>query len=456
MRPVWAERGGPGGSALMAGIPKSGRRQADSAKRQSDVRGHNLALVLREVHLRGRVTRAELTDLSGLNRSTIAGLVTDLQGMGLVVDRRPGGGTKAGRPSHLVTARDDGPYTIAVDIDVDRVVVALVGVGGTVLGRAEAELPCAVGPATAVRIVDRTLKRLVAGAPRGSRPSGVGVSVPGTVRREDGVVHAAPNLGWSDVPLAALLSTRLGRRHPGLGVRVGNDADLGARAEHLRGVARGIDDVVYLSGNVGVGGGIIAGGTALPGARGFGGEFGHMVVQLDGPRCRCGGTGCFEALVGSAALYALAGPRYGDGPDGAGRIVAAARAGEPDAARAVQEVAGRLGTGLASVVNLLDPRMIVVGGFLGEVLDLGGDAVDRAMCRHLTPVGRQAVRVCPPGLGHDSSLVGAAELGFDELLDSALGPRWLGLSASGWSPRPNAHGVVTGMPVRTTGARLTG
>lgn len=414
----------------MAAADRSGRRSPDAAKRQSDVRGHNLALVLREVHLRGRVTRAELTDSSGLNRSTIAGLVTDLQEMGLVVDRRPGGGTKAGRPSHLVTARDDGPYTIAVDLDVDRVVVALVGVGGAVLGRAEAELPCGVEPAGAVRIVDRTLKRLQRGAPRGSNPSGVGVSVPGTIRREDGVVHVAPNLGWSGVPLAALLAERLGRRHPGLGVRVGNDADLGARAEHVRGVARGVDDVVYLSGQVGVGGGIIAGGAALPGARGFGGEIGHMVVQLDGPRCRCGGSGCLEAMVGSAALCALAGPAYGDGHDGAARVVVGARAGDAVAVRAVQEVADRLGTGLASIANLLDPRMIVVGGTLEDVLDLGGPTVDRAMCRHLTPAGRRAVRVCPPGLGHDSSLVGAAELGFDELLDDALGPRWLSRPAS--------------------------
>lgn len=401
-----------------------------SAKRQSDVRGHNLALVLREVHLRGRVTRAELTDSSGLNRSTIAGLVTDLQEMGLVVDRRPGGGTKAGRPSHLVTARDDGPYTIAVDLDVDRVVVALVGVGGAVLGRAQAELPCGVEPRAAVTIVDRTLERLQTGAPRGSSPSGVGVSVPGTIRREDGVVHAAPNLGWSEVPLAALLAERLGRRHPGLGVRVGNDADLGARAEHERGVARGVDDVVYLSGNVGVGGGIIAGGAALPGARGFGGEIGHMVVQLDGPRCRCGGSGCFEALAGSAALCSLAGPGYGEGHGGAARVVVRARAGEAAAVHAVQEVADRLGTGLASIANLFDPRMIVVGGVLEDVLDLGGPTVDRAMCRQLTAADRDAVQVCPPGLGRDSSLVGAAELGFDEMLDDALGPRWFSRPAS--------------------------
>lgn len=402
---------------------------ASPAKRLTDVRGHNLALVLQEVHLRGEVSRAELTTISGLNRSTIAGLVADLQEMGLVLDRPPGGGAKAGRPSHLVTARDDGPYTVAVDLDVARVVVALFGLGGKVLERAEARLPPGVEPTAAVVLIDQLLRRLERGEP-GASPSGVGVSVAGRVQRADGVVRSAPNLGWVDVPLARLLGTRLGRRHHGLGVRVGNDADLGARAERLRGAARGVDDVVYVSGQVGVGGGIIAGGTALAGARGFGGELGHMVIEMDGPSCRCGGRGCLEALVGSGALCRLAGPEYLSGPDGPERVIADARAGHRAAVDAVEVVATRLGLGLAAIVNVLDPRMIVVGGLLENVLELGTAQIDTAMCRHLSPAGRAAVTICKPLLGQDSSLVGAAELGFDELLDSTLDPRWMGSGVS--------------------------
>ncbi len=392
-----------------------------SARRLVDVRGHNLALVLHAVHLRGEVSRAELTASSGLNRSTIAGLVTDLAGLGLVVDRRPSGGAKAGRPSHLVTARDDAPFAVAVDLDVERLVVALVGIGGTVLARADGALPEAVGAAVAVDLVDSAVAELVARAPAGSRPGGVGVSVAGTVRRADGLVRSAPNLGWVDVPLAAMLATSLGRRHRGLGVRVGNDADLGARAEHLRGAARDVDDVVYLSGHFGVGGGIISSGSPLPGARGFSGEFGHMAVAPGGPRCRCGGTGCFETMVGGAALCGLAGPRYSVGREGTDRVLADARTGRRTAAAAVRVVAGRLGTGLATIVNVLDPRMIVVGGLLEQVLAQRSVDVEDAMCRQLGPAVRATVTVCPPGLGDDSSLLGAAELGFDELLEATLG-----------------------------------
>ncbi len=407
---------------------------ASIAKRQSDVRGHNLALVLHQVHLRGEISRAALTELTGLNRSTIGTLVGDLRDLGLVLDSRPTGGTKVGRPSHLVTARADGPFTIAVAIDVGRVVVALVGLGGAIRGRTEVGLGSDIRPDRAVEVIDALASRLERGLPRGARPLGVGVSLPGTVQSSDGLVGSAPNFGWVDVPMAEMLADRMTRRHPGLGVRVGNDADLGARAEHLRGAGRQVDDLVYLCGTVGVGAGIIVGGVPLPTARGHGGELGHMVVQLDGPRCRCGGRGCFEALVGGEALCALAGSAYRDGVDPAARVLTDARAGQPDALGAVRVVAERIGTGLATIVRILDPRMIVVGGRPGQIYQLCRDDAERAMSRHLIAADSQ-VSIASPGLGGDSSLFGAAELAFDALVDRTLQAGWLGSGSGSGSGR---------------------
>lgn len=399
------------------------------AKRQSDVRGHNLALVLQQVHLRGKISRATLTELTGLNRSTIGTLVGDLKDLGLVLDSRPIGGTKVGRPSHVVTAREDGPFTIAVQLDVGRVVVALVGLGGAIRGRTHVDLPADVDAERAVQITDDAACRLERGLRAGARPLGVGVSVPGTVRSADGLVGSAPNLGWVDVPMAELLTRRVARRHPGLGVRVGNDGDLGARAEHLRGAGQQVDDLVYLCGTVGVGGGIIVGGVPLPTARGHGGELGHMVIQLDGPPCRCRGTGCFEALVGGDALCALAGAGYSHGVDPAARVLADARLGRLQALRAVRVVAERIGVGLATIVRLLDPRMIVVGGRPGEVFQLCRAEAQAAMSRHLVAADSDVV-LSLPGLGFDSSLIGAAELAFDELVDRTLRTSWLGSTTS--------------------------
>lgn len=395
-----------------------------AARRQSDVRDHNLALILGEVHARGLISRAELTGLTGLNRSTVGALVGDLQQLGLVHERHPGQGERAGRPSHLVAARDDGPYSIAVQFDVERVVVALVGLGGTVLGRTSRHLRHGVSPQDAVHTTRDALCELEGTLVTGARPCGIGISVPGTVRRADGVLRSAPNLGWREVPLAELVNAQLGPAHRELPVRVGNDADLAARAEHLRGAGRGVDNLVFLLGDVGVGGGILAGGVPVTGARGYGGEIGHMVVQLDGPACRCGGSGCFEAMVGGLAICRLAGPGYPPGRDGAARVIADARAGQPAAVAAVRVVAGRLGAGLAAIANMLDPQLIVVGGLLQQIRVLAAPEVDRSMAQHLTLIVGEGVTVCPPALGADSSLLGAAELGFEHLLERATKAGW--------------------------------
>ena len=393
-----------------------------AARRQSDVRDHNLALVLELVHRHGAVSRADLTRTSGLNRSTIAGLVGELSARGLLEQAPAAGAGGPGRPSHVVRPRPDGPWAVAVEVDVGRLVVARVGLGGAVLSRSESELAPSADPAPAVRAVAREVRGL-AGRSRCPGPAGVGVSVPGTVRRSDGLVRSAPNLGWVDVDVPGLLARALRATLPGVPVRVGNDADLGARAEHLRGAGRGVADLVYLLGNVGIGAGIVAGGRLLPGATGLTGELGHTVLQLDGPSCRCGGTGCFETLVGTAALAAAAGdPDPGD-PAAADRVLAAARAGRPGAVAAVRLVARRLGAGLATVTHLLDPQVVVLAGLLEQLWRLAPEDVCGGLARQLGPARTERADIRLPELGADGVLLGAAELAFDELFSSSVGLR---------------------------------
>lgn len=138
------------------------------------------------------------------------------------------------------------------------------------------------------------------------------MAVPGVVRREDGLVHFAPNLGWREAPLGARLASRL-RSQLGLSIPIlcRNDASLGAMAEHIRGVGSGVANLVYVHAEVGVGGGIIADGKLLEGASGYAGEVGHMRVNSEGTPCRCGSRGCWETEVGEDTLVALAGRRPG-------------------------------------------------------------------------------------------------------------------------------------------------
>jgi predicted NBD/HSP70 family sugar kinase len=390
------------------------------AVRPEEIRRHNLSLLLRHIHQHGELTRAELTAATGLNRSTIGGLVSDLVALGLVIEYVPSVRDRAGRPSHVVAPRGDGPYVIAVDVAVERIVTATVGLGGIVHER---RLVAIDGDE---REPEAVIARIVSDAgwlaqrrPGIAGPVGIGVSIPGTVRRQDGFIEHAPNLNWRAVPFASLLAQRL---PVALEVHVGNDADLGAVAEHQRGAAIGFDHLVYLNGSVGVGGGIIAEGVQLYGVGGYGGEIGHMTINPDGPPCHCGSTGCIETYIGEHALLRAAGITDRHGPRVVEAVFADAGAGRPAAAEAVRTVATWLGRSLANLVNCFNPQAIVVGGSLAEVVRLERALVESELDRRAMAAARAGVQLLLPGLQQDSALIGAAELAFTDLLEAPDSP----------------------------------
>ncbi len=380
--------------------------------RQDAMRRHNLALVLQQIHLDGALTRAELTQRLGLSRSTIGDLVAELSALGLLGESVPSGGPRVGRPSHVVGPRPDSPFVVAIDIDVNRVVAAAVGIGGRVLTRQViASLPGPVSPEEVTQEIADAIPALQQAVGGGARPVGIGISVPGTVERLTYVVGLAPNLGWHDAAFGELVQKAV----PQLPVSVGNDADLAVLAEHSRGSARGYDNVIYLLGRVGVGAGILVDGRPLRGAGGLAGEVGHTTLDPAGPLCHCGAQGCVEMFVGDAALLRLAGSD-GEVDD----VLRAAAKGEDTALKAVQTLAESLGLAVANMVNLLNPRLVVMGGSLEDVLALAQVQVEAALDQHAMAAARSMVELRPAGLGEDGSLLGAAELAFGPLLADPL------------------------------------
>jgi predicted NBD/HSP70 family sugar kinase len=383
-----------------------------AAARQDAIRRHNLGLILQQVHFDGALTRAELTARSGLSRSTIGDLVAELATLGLLAESVPSGGPGVGRPSHVVGSRADGPYAVAIDVDVTRVVTAAVGIGGRVLARHVVPTgPGEVAPeSVAQQIADAvpTLTRMVGGA---ATPVGIGISVPGTVDKVTLDIPLAPNLGWRDVPFGELMRKVV----TDLPVCVGNDADLAALAEHSRGSARGYDDVVYLLGRVGVGAGILTNGLPLRGAAGLAGEIGHTVLDASGPTCHCGGRGCVETYLGDEALIRLGG-REAAVDD----VLEAAARGERWAVRAVESVGTSLGQVVANIVNLLNPQVVVMGGSMRDILTVARSSVEGALERQGLAAERAVVALLPCALGGDGPLVGAAELAFGPLLADPL------------------------------------
>jgi len=375
-----------------------------------ELRRANLRAILQTVHTHGPTTRAVLTKQLGLNRSTIGALTGELQSLGLVTEQTAVVGGR-GRPSHLVVPSEDN-VVVAVDVGVDRIAVALVGLGGEVLGRrTRGHQRGEHDVAHVVESVAQMIEESLASS-RHRRCLGVGVAVPGAVRANDGLVRFAPNLGWVEEPFTEMLAARLNRP-----VSTGNDANLGVLAEHIRGAAVGYSEVAYLSASVGIGGGFLVGGRPLTGARGYAGEVGHMQVDSHGLVCRCGSVGCWEMKVGENVLLMRAGRLSGGGPQAVAEVIEAARAGEARAAEAVDHVADWCGVGIRAIVNLFNPEVVVLGGCLAQVWTAAESRVDTAIQRGSLISPRNETIIRSARLGDDSPLIGAAELAFGPVLD---------------------------------------
>jgi predicted NBD/HSP70 family sugar kinase len=389
-----------------------------SGATQDEIRRRNVSTLLRHVHVLGALSRAQLTALMGLNRSTIKTLVEDLTETGLVAESIPETGVRAGRPSHVVVPRSDTAYVLAANLGVDTVTVAAVGLGGVIHARREYRSPGpGVTPDVVVKRMANEMRRMQAKVPAGGWLAGVGVGMPGIVRRADGFVEFAPNLLWRGVPFGSLLAKRL---DVGITVQIGNDGDLGGLAEHVRGAARGVDNLIFLTGEVGIGGGLIVDGRLVGGAQGYAGELGHMMVNPTGRPCRCGSRGCFETEVGEDAVLMACGREAGGGRAALLEVFTAASHGEKRALDGLHHVAVWVARGLASLVNIFNPDVVILGGPLSSVFFLTSDVIRSEMDARSLFAGRRRVRLLQPGLGQDSSLLGAAELAFEPLLSDPV------------------------------------
>jgi predicted NBD/HSP70 family sugar kinase len=387
------------------------------AARPDAIRRHNLGLVLGLIHQDGALTRAELTQRLGVSRSTVGALVAELANLGLVDELVPAGGAGVGRPSHVVGPHTSGPFAVAVDIDVDRMTVAAVALGGTVLARDIVPITPGAGPAEVARLIVDVIPRLQSAGCPDSLLAGIGVSVPGTVDRHTGRVGVAPNLGWIDAPFGTTLEALTPH---GIPVLVGNDADLAVLAEQRRGSARDCDDVVLVLGRVGVGAGIIINGAQLRGHDGHAGEIGHDVVDAAGPPCHCGKHGCVETYVGDNALLRGAGYTGEPSAEAVAAVFDAAAAGKKAALHSVNAVADALGRALAALVNALNPQRVLLAGSLSRLLEVAQAQIETSLARYALEAQGRTVQLVQPALGSDASLLGAAEIAFGPLLEDPL------------------------------------
>ena len=393
-------------------------RRVELGLRSETIRRANLSTIVRALHVDGPLSRSELGTRTGLTRSGIRVLIGELTMSGLVEERSGQLLGMPGRPSTLVRLRSERAVVLAMEIAVDYLAAAVVGLGGKVLR--SARIDRSRGGVSVDETIDE-LARLARGIAAFDEPAqadehlvGVAIAFCGIVRRADGVVIMAPNLGWWDVPLGRIVGEKLGTAHD---VLVANEADLGALAEHRRGVGAAVDDLLFISGEVGVGGGIILDGRPLTGAFGYGGEIGHLPLNPAGARCGCGSDGCWETEVGEHALLARAGLPVEGGRGAIDELLRRAANRDAEALAAFEHVGTWLGRGIAGLVNVLNPRLVIVGGLYVRIYSYIEEPMQREVGRLALRPSSAVVSIVPSALGVDAPLLGAAELAFEQLLD---------------------------------------
>lgn len=395
---------------------------------QARVRASNLALVARTIYAAEPApTRAAVASATSISRSTVSRLVDDLVAGGVVVELGQVAQTGRGRPGTPLAPAPGRFVALGLQVDVDYVAALAVDLRGARLAErvVSADLRGS-SPGPVLARLAGLAEELLAELPSGMVVAGAALALPGIVTAQSGRLLHAPNLGWSDVDVAAAFDPA---RLRGAQVTAGNEADLASVtvSQTRPGHPSGVHDFIHLSGEVGIGGAVVFGGTPLRGRHGWGGEIGHVSVDPAGPACPCGSTGCLEQYAGKPALLAAAGLA----PDAPmSQLANRADRGDPAAAAALDRAAWALGCALADVVNLVDVPVIVLGGHLRDVAQLVAPRVEQALrarvlsARWVPPTLRRAPATIAPGA------VGGAYLELGKLIADPA--PWLdGLLASG-------------------------
>lgn len=392
-----------------------------SPARQESLRTRNLSLVLNQIAGAAEpVSRADVAAASGLTRATVSALVDVLIEGGLVGELEPRKTRPTGRPATGLVLADDRAAGLGLEINVDYIAACVIDLAGgsryqevvqqDQRGRTPREVLSTVADmaATAITAAER-LDLTVAGA---------GVAVPGLV--DKGLLRLAPNLSWRDVHISSLLA-RTGALD-GLAITVDNEANFAALGELRMDRGAATADFLHVSGEIGVGAGIVMGGALFRGEHGWSGEIGHMAVGMDGPPCQCGAHGCLEQVAGQEAILRAAGlplraATSMGGQSTVGRIVQAAEAGHSQTLAALRRAGRALGITIAGAVKLLDIGCVVLGGIYAPLGPWIQPEVQREVDLRVPSSSWSPIRVRISLAGTDASVLGAASSVIRAIID---------------------------------------
>ncbi len=393
---------------------------------QALVREINLSLIMHQLHRHAPISRAALAEITGLNKTTVSSLVHELIEHQFVYE--VGYDTSGvGRPAILLQLNPDAGCIISCEVGVDFVAAIISNFAAEIFYTERLEIPTDLDQQEMLDRVLALLHKLEEQAQATTNGLlGLTVGVPGLVDHETGNLLFAPNLGWHDIPLGDIL-----RKQFDVPVFVDNEANMAALGEYLFGAAQGYDEVLYISVGVGLGGGIVRQGSLFRGRAGYAGEFGHMTMIPKGELCNCGNHGCWETVVSQAALFRFVQEAVEE--EGLSSVLLeqtendltrltvplvaeAAYQGDQVARKAFDRVSYYLGIGIASLVNALNPDLVVFGGILSSASDLMLSTVLEELNKRALQWNAKAVEVVLTAHEQDACLMGGIATVYQSIL----------------------------------------
>jgi len=411
-------------------MPKQNTHQTGD---QALVRQINLSLIMHALWTDSPISRARLSQKTNLNKTTVSDLINELNERGFV--REIGMQTSGtGRPATLLTLNPVAGYIVSCEIAVGFVEVLVTDFAPQAIWQTK-EL---ITPGTTQsEIIDRVIALLHEAVKQGKLSAGnflgMAVGIPGMVDHVSGNILFAPNLKWRNVPLLTLLE----KESFGAPIFVDNEANMAALGEHYFGAAQEYGEILYLSGNVGLGGGFLSNGKLRRGAGGMAAEYGHMTMDPHGELCNCGNYGCWETLVSQNSLYKkiINAVRAGETSVVTDKvqeqwehltvemIVEAAQAGDEVSIRSLEEIGHSLGIGIASLLNALNPEIVVLGGILSIASEFLFPVVNDEIQKRALQWNRESVKVVCAAHGSDACVKGGIATVYQSILSQANFPQ---------------------------------
>lgn len=359
----------------------------------------NTSIVLEAVLKYAPLSRAQISELTGLNKATVSSLVQDLIDSHLVLEIGPGESSGGRKPVMLLFNGTAG-YAVGIDLGVNYIRGLVCDLDGNVAAELQRGLTQRHDPGLAIEQLASCIEELMQSAPESAYGIvGIGIGVPGIVD-DHGNILFAPNLKWRQVELQRQLEERFG-----LPVTIDNEANAGAQGEQKYGSGRGIRNQIYVSVGIGIGTGIILNKELYKGASGFSGELGHLSIEYNGKPCSCGNQGCWELYASENALLEQAASL---GYDKLEDLLAAAEAGNEQVRRLFASVGDYLGTGIANIVNVFNPDVVIIGNRMSRAKAWLEQSVQAAVDRRTLPYHRERMHILFAELQDQSAVRGAA------------------------------------------------